>query len=187
MLPVIAIIGRPNVGKSTLFNAITRSRDALVADRPGVTRDRHYGVARIADQPVVVVDTGGLSDDSDPIVRLTSDQARQAIAEADTLLFVVDAREGLNAEDQRIAGELRGTGKPVVLVANKVDGLDADTALVEFHGLGLARVAAVSAATRASPRCPPNAWPRPEPPTRRVLPVCGSPSSAGRTSASPRW
>ena len=148
MLPVIAIIGRPNVGKSTLFNAITRSRDALVADRPGVTRDRHYGVARIADQPVVVVDTGGLSDDSDPIVRLTSDQARQAIAEADTLLFVVDAREGLNAEDQRIAGELRGTGKPVVLVANKVDGLDTDTALVEFHGLGLPRVAAVSAAHR---------------------------------------
>jgi len=148
MLPVIAIVGRPNVGKSTLFNAITRSRDALVADRPGVTRDRHYGMAHAGDQAFVVVDTGGLSTDADPVIRLTSDQARQAISEADALLFVVDAREGLNAEDQRIASELRGVGRPVVLVANKVDGLDPDTALAEFHGLGLTPVVAVSAAHR---------------------------------------
>jgi GTP-binding protein len=148
MLPVMVIVGRPNVGKSTLFNALTRSRDALVADRPGVTRDRHYGVGRAGDRRFVVVDTGGLSTDADPVARLTSSQARRAVAEADTVLLLVDAREGLNAEDQRIAEELRGTGKPLLLVANKVDGLDPDGALAEFHALGLERVVAISAAHR---------------------------------------
>jgi GTP-binding protein len=148
MLPVIAIVGRPNVGKSTLFNALTRSRDALVADRPGVTRDRHYGVGRAGNRRFVVVDTGGLSADADPLARLTSSQARRAVTEADAVLLLVDARDGLNADDQRIAEELRSTGKPLLLVANKVDGLDPDSAVAEFHALGMEPVVAISAAHR---------------------------------------
>ena len=148
MLPVIAIVGRPNVGKSTLFNALTRTRDALVADRPGVTRDRNYGIGRVGERPYVLIDTGGLSNDSDDIVRLTGGQAAAAMEEAHVVLFVVDAREGLNAEDERIAAQLRARGKPVVLVANKTDGLDSASAVVEFHTFGFNSVAAVSAAHR---------------------------------------
>lgn len=148
MLPVIAIVGRPNVGKSTLFNALTRSRDALVADRPGVTRDRNYGLGRIGERRYVLIDTGGLSDAPQGIARLTSDQAHTAIGEADVLLFMVDARAGLNAEDERIAAQLRTTGKPLVLVPNKVDGLDEAAATAEFHALGFDTVAPVSAAHR---------------------------------------
>jgi GTP-binding protein len=148
MLPVIAIVGRPNVGKSTLFNALTRSRDALVADRPGVTRDRNYGLGRIGERRYVLIDTGGLSDAPQGIARLTSDQAHTAIGEADVLLFMVDARAGLNAEDERIAAQLRTTGKPLVLVPNKVDGLDEAAATAEFHALGFDTVAPVSASHR---------------------------------------
>jgi GTP-binding protein len=148
MLPVIAIVGRPNVGKSTLFNALTRSRDALVADRPGVTRDRNYGLGRVGERRYVLIDTGGLSDAPQGIARLTSDQAHTAIGEADVLLFMVDARAGLNAEDERIAAQLRTTGKPLVLVPNKVDGLDEAAATAEFHALGVDTVAPVSASHR---------------------------------------
>jgi GTP-binding protein len=148
MLPVIAIVGRPNVGKSTLFNALTRSRDALVADRPGVTRDRNYGLGRVGERRYVLIDTGGLSDAPQGIARLTADQAHTAIEEADVLLFMVDARAGLNAEDQRIAAQLRVTGKPLVLVPNKVDGLDEATATAEFHALGFDTVTPVSASHR---------------------------------------
>ena len=148
MLPVIAIVGRPNVGKSTLFNALTRSRDALVADRPGVTRDRNYGLGRVGERRYVLIDTGGLSDAPHGIARLTSDQAHTAIGEADVLLFMVDARAGLNAEDERIAAQLRTTGKPLVLVPNKVDGLDEAAATAEFHALGFDTVAPVSASHR---------------------------------------
>jgi len=148
MLPVIAIVGRPNVGKSTLFNALTRTRDALVADRPGVTRDRNYGIGRIGERPYVLIDTGGLSNEADAIVRLTVGQAAAAMEEAHVMLFMVDARQGLNAEDERIAARLRARGKPVVLVANKIDGLDAASAVVEFHTFGFDAVTPVSAAHR---------------------------------------
>ena len=137
MLSTIALVGRPNVGKSTLFNALTRTRDALVADLPGLTRDRRYGYARIAARDVVVVDTGGLADDDEPISRLISEQAAIAIEESDALVLVLDAREGLTGTDQRIADRLRRHGKPILLAANKIDGLDETVAPVEFHALGL--------------------------------------------------
>jgi GTP-binding protein len=136
MLPVITLLGRPNVGKSTLFNRLTRTRDALVADFPGLTRDRQYGVGRIGPGPYLVVDTGGISG-GDGVEVLMERQVRVAIDEADHLLFLVDAREGLTATDHDIATELRRTGKPLTLVANKVDHLDWDLAGAELHALGL--------------------------------------------------
>ena len=111
MLPVVALVGRPNVGKSTLFNVLTRSRDALVADMPGVTRDRHYGVCRSGERPFVVVDTGGLSGVEDAMDVLTAKQVRLAIEEAQVLVFVVDARDGLLPQDYVILNELRRSGK----------------------------------------------------------------------------
>jgi len=137
MIPVIALVGRPNVGKSTLFNRITRTQDALVADFPGLTRDRQYGDGRLGDRPYIVIDTGGLTGDSDDLEGLMARHAWQAVAEADLVLFMVDARAGLTALDETVAGALRRTGKPHILVANKTDGLDAATALAEFHALGL--------------------------------------------------
>ena len=136
MLPVIALVGRPNVGKSTLFNRLTRTRDALVADFPGLTRDRQYGIGRIGPGPYVVVDTGGISG-GDGIESLTEHQVRRAIEDADHLLFLVDARDGTNSTDLEIASQLRRTGKPVTLVANKVDHVDWASALGEFHLLGI--------------------------------------------------
>jgi len=136
MLPVITLVGRPNVGKSTLFNRLTRTRDALVADYPGLTRDRQYGIGRVGPGPYVVVDTGGLSG-GEGVEMLTERQVRMAIDEADHLLFLVDARDGVTAADLDIAAELRRTGKPLTLVANKVDHLDWDTAGAELHALGL--------------------------------------------------
>ncbi len=144
-LPVIALVGRPNVGKSTLFNRLTRTRDALVADRPGLTRDRQYGLGRLGDRPYVVVDTGGLGERDTGVEDLMARQVRAAIAEADQLLFMVDARQGLQPVDQDIADELRRTGKPVTLVVNKVDGLDPLIAAGEFHALGLGVPAAIAA------------------------------------------
>ena len=132
MLPVVAIVGRPNVGKSTLFNALTRTRDALVADMPGVTRDRQYGVSRVGSRPCLLVDTGGLVSNAEGIDYLTARQVHQAIDEAQTVVFVVSARDGRTAEDEEIAAHLRRTGSEVVLVANKVDGLDADLMLADF-------------------------------------------------------
>lgn len=146
MLPVIALVGRPNVGKSTLFNALTRSRDALVADMPGVTRDRHYGVCRIGSRPFVVVDTGGLSGVEEGIDALTAQQVRLAIGEAQVLVFVVDARDGLLPQDRSILDELRRSGKPIIAAINKTDGLDVQDALAEFASFGIAQTLPLSAA-----------------------------------------
>ncbi|WP_018954541.1 ribosome biogenesis GTPase Der [Thioalkalivibrio sulfidiphilus] len=136
MLPVIALVGRPNVGKSTLFNQLTRSRDALVADFPGLTRDRQYGPGRVGGFPYMVVDTGGLSGEAETLDNLMARQTQQAIDESDVVLFLVDGREGLTAADQAIARSLRTQGKKVLLVVNKTDGVDAEQAMAEFHALG---------------------------------------------------
>ncbi|MDN5924525.1 MAG: ribosome biogenesis GTPase Der [Xanthomonadales bacterium] len=146
MLPLVALVGRPNVGKSTLFNALTRRRDALVADLPGVTRDRHYGLCQRGERPFMVIDTGGLSGDDDGIDGLTAQQVRLAIDEAALLVLMVDARDGLLPQDHAIVAELRRSGKPVVLVVNKTDGLDEMTALAEFSALGMASTLPMSAA-----------------------------------------
>ena len=148
MLPALALVGRPNVGKSTLFNALTRTRDALVADLPGLTRDRRYGYARIGGRDVVVVDTGGLADGGDPISKLISDQAALAIEESALLVLVLDARAGLTGADRRIADRLRRSGKPIAVAANKVDGLAEATATVDFHALGLGDPIPIAAAHR---------------------------------------
>jgi GTP-binding protein len=148
VLPVVAIVGRPNVGKSTLFNALTRTRDALVADLPGVTRDRQYGISRVGRRPCLLVDTGGLVPGAEGIEYLTARQVHQAIDEAQAILFVVSARDGLVAADEEIAAVLRRAAKPVVVVANKVDGLDTDTALADFSRLGMGAARAVAAAHR---------------------------------------
>lgn len=146
MLPVVALVGRPNVGKSTLFNVLTRSRDALVADMPGVTRDRHYGVCRSGDRPFVVVDTGGLSGVEEAMDVLTARQVRLAIEEANVLVFVVDAREGLLPQDYIILNELRRSGKPIIAAVNKTDGLEEESVLAEFSAFGVGSILALSAA-----------------------------------------
>ncbi|WLF83168.1 ribosome biogenesis GTPase Der [Moraxella sp. ZY210820] len=136
MKPVIALIGRPNVGKSTLFNQITKSRDALVADFAGLTRDRKYGDATYENKSFIVVDTGGIGESENGIDAYMAEQSKTAIHEADIVIFVVDARAGLLASDEQIARELRTLGKKVFLVANKVDGVHAEAATVEFFKLG---------------------------------------------------
>jgi GTP-binding protein len=146
VLPVVAIVGRPNVGKSTLFNALTRTRDALVADVPGVTRDRQYGISRVGRRPCLLVDTGGLVSQAEGIDYLTARQVHQAIEEAQLVLFVVSARDGLTAEDEQIATLLRKASKEVLLVANKIDGMDEATASVEFTRLGMGDACPVTAA-----------------------------------------
>ncbi len=146
MLPVVALVGRPNVGKSTLYNALTRSRDALVADLPGVTRDRHYGICRLGERPFMVVDTGGLTEREDGIDALTAQQVRVAVDEASVVVLMVDARDGLLPQDRTILDELRRSGKPLVLAVNKTDGLDEDGALAEFARFGLAAMLPLSAA-----------------------------------------
>ena len=139
MLPVVALVGRPNVGKSTLFNVLTRTRDALVADMPGVTRDRHYGFCRLGERHFVLVDTGGLADSDEGLAGLTARQVELAIAEADVVVLVVDARDGLLPTDQAILERLRRTSKPMLLAVNKLDGLDESVALADFARLGVAR------------------------------------------------
>ena len=147
MLPVVALVGRPNVGKSTLFNVMTRSRDALVADLPGVTRDRHYGICRQdSSKPFVIIDTGGLVDDAQGLAAQTAAQVDIAIAEADAILLVVDARDGLLPTDRNIVDRLRRAGKPLILVVNKVDGVDENVVLGEFAALGIESTLPVSAA-----------------------------------------
>jgi len=148
MLPVLVIAGRPNVGKSTLFNCLTRSRDALVANEPGVTRDRLFGFVTIDQHTCLLVDTGGLGAKMDEVARLVSAQAERAVEEADLVLFVVDARDGLTPDDEVVAHWLRRSSRDVILVANKVDGLDPDVAQSEFHALGFDESIAVSAAHR---------------------------------------
>jgi GTPase len=145
MLPVIALVGRPNVGKSTLFNYLTRSRDALVADFPGLTRDRQYGRVKRGSRDCLVVDTGGIVEGSRGIDDLAVRQVDIAIEEADLILFLVDAREGLSASDQTIAQQLRKTNKPVLLVINKIDGIDANLAGAEFHTMGLGETVSIAA------------------------------------------
>jgi len=146
VLPVIALVGRPNVGKSTLFNRLTRSRDALVADQPGLTRDRQYGIGKIGNRAYLVVDTGGIADEADGIDALMLDQVQQAIDEADHVLFLLDAREGFNPGDEQVADKLRRTGKPILPVVNKSEGIDKNIAIAEFHALGLGEPRSISAA-----------------------------------------
>ncbi len=146
MLPVVALVGRPNVGKSTLFNRLTRTRDALVADFPGLTRDRKYGSANYEKYQFIVVDTGGINGDEEGIDFEMARQSLLAIDEADVVLFLVDARAGMTSADQAIAQHLRTQEKKVFLVANKVDGIDADSETAEFYGLGLGEVHKVAAA-----------------------------------------
>ena len=147
MKPVIALVGRPNVGKSTLFNRLTKSRDAIVADFAGLTRDRHYGQGRLGNREYIVIDTGGFEPTAESgIFKEMAKQTRQAVAEADVVIFVVDARDGLSAQDHDIANYLRRLGKPTLLVANKAEGMRASTQLAEFYELGLGEVIPVSAA-----------------------------------------
>jgi GTP-binding protein len=146
MLPVVALVGRPNVGKSTLFNRLTRTRDALVADFPGLTRDRKYGQAKIDEQEFIVIDTGGITGDEQGIDALMAGQSLQAMEEADAVLFLVDARAGMTVADEAIAEHLRKQEKKVFLVANKIDGIDADSVCGEFYALGLGEVYQIAAA-----------------------------------------
>ena len=149
MLPLVALVGRPNVGKSTLFNALTRSRDALVHDEPGVTRDRNYGVCRLEpDRPFLLVDTGGIAGEEEGLAGATARQARGAAGEADLVLFVVDGREGASALDDEILSWLRKLARPTLLVINKIDGTNEDAVRAEFARYGFADVLAVSAAHR---------------------------------------
>ncbi|HHU93956.1 MAG TPA: ribosome biogenesis GTPase Der [Alcaligenaceae bacterium] len=144
--PVVTIVGRANVGKSTLFNRLTRSRQALVADFPGLTRDRHYGEGRMGSRPYLIVDTGGFEPVvKDGIVREMARQTEQAIAESDVIIFLVDAREGLNRLDFDIANLLRRSGQPVLLAINKAEGMRYGTAGLEFHELGLGEAHLISA------------------------------------------
>lgn len=146
MKPVIALVGRPNVGKSTLFNRLTQSRDAIVADFSGLTRDRHYGLARFNGQELMVIDTGGFEPETATgIVREMAKQTQQAVAEADVIVFVVDARAGISAQDHDIAQYLRPLGKPIVLALNKSEGLQ-EGFQGEFYELGLGKPVAIAAA-----------------------------------------
>ena len=147
MKPVIALIGRPNVGKSTLFNRLTRSRDALVADLPGLTRDRHYGEGRIGDRPFLVIDTGGFEPVAkEGIVHEMAKQTRQAIVEADVVVFIVDGRQGLTPHDKTITDFLRKSGRQVMLVVNKSEGMKYTSVTADFYELGLGDPYVISAA-----------------------------------------
>ena len=147
MIPVLALVGRPNVGKSTLFNRMTKSRDAIVADYAGLTRDRHYGQGRLGHHEYIVIDTGGFEPDaSTGIYKEMAKQTQQAVAESDVVIFVVDARAGLSAQDHDIAKYLRRIGKPCLLVANKSEGMREGIQSGEFYELGLGDVLSISAA-----------------------------------------
>ena len=145
MKPVIALVGRPNVGKSTLFNCLTRSRDALVADQPGLTRDRKYGEGSFDGVDFIVIDTGGLSNEANALDELMAGQVWLAINEADIVLFLTDARDGLLPGDEEIASRLRRCNKPISLVVNKIDGVDPDVALSDFFTLGFGEPISISA------------------------------------------
>ncbi len=147
MLPTLVLVGRPNVGKSTLFNRLTRSRDALVADQPGLTRDRHYGRGRVGERPYLVVDTGGLEPVAkDGIMYEMARQSRQAVDEADIVLFLVDGRAGCTPQDLIIATQLRKTGKPILLLVNKAEGMARARVTAEFFELGLGEPYPISSA-----------------------------------------
>ena len=147
MKPTIVIVGRPNVGKSTLFNRLTKTRDALVADIPGLTRDRHYGHGKLGSKPYLVVDTGGFEPlATDGIMQEMARQAEQAIAEADSVIFLVDGRTGITALDKEIANKLRKAARPVVVAVNKAEGMNEGIVIADFHELGLGEPVAISAA-----------------------------------------
>jgi GTP-binding protein len=146
MLPVLALVGRPNVGKSTLFNVLTRTRDALVADLPGLTRDRKYGYGRIGNKPFIVVDTGGLVAEAEGVEELMARQTLRAMEDADRILFMVDAREGCTPSDMFVAQLLRKLGKTIVLVLNKAEGLESASAGADFYQLGFGDPQAISSA-----------------------------------------
>lgn len=147
MKPVIALVGRPNVGKSTLFNRLTRSRDALVADLPGLTRDRHYGEGRIGERPFLVIDTGGFEPVAkEGIMHEMAKQTKQAVAEADVVVFIVDGRQGLTPHDKTITDFLRKSGRPVMLVVNKAEGMKYTSVTADFYELGLGDPYVISAA-----------------------------------------
>jgi GTP-binding protein len=150
--PVVVIVGRPNVGKSTLFNRLTRRASALVADQPGLTRDRQYGEGKVGDRPYWIVDTGGVVEglhgggESATLADLVRRQTRQALAEADAVILLTDARSGIHPLDRQIADDLRRFGKPIFVAVNKAEGMPAETAVAEFYALGLGEPVAVSAA-----------------------------------------
>src|SRR6266567_2536050 len=147
MLPTLVLVGRPNVGKSTLFNRLTASRAALVADFPGLTRDRHYGRGRLGDRPYLVVDTGGFEPKAKTgIMQAMAAQTRTAIAEADAVIFLTDGREGVTGEDRTIADLLRRSGRPVVVAVNKTEGIAPERATAEFHELALGDPVPISSA-----------------------------------------
>ena len=147
MLPTLVLVGRPNVGKSTLFNRLTRSRDALVADMPGLTRDRHYGRGRVGERPFLVVDTGGLEPVAkEGILHEMAKQTRQAVDEADMVLFIVDGRDGVTPQDRIIATQLRKTGRPLLLLVNKAEGMQSARVTADFHELGLGTPIPISSA-----------------------------------------
>ncbi len=147
MKPVIALVGRPNVGKSTLFNRLTRSRDALVADLPGLTRDRHYGEGRVGERPFLVIDTGGFEPVAkEGIMHEMAKQTKQAVAEADVVIFIVDGRQGLTPHDKTITDFLRKSGRSVMLVVNKAEGMKYTTVTADFYELGMGDPYVISAA-----------------------------------------
>jgi GTP-binding protein len=186
MIPTLVLVGRPNVGKSTLFNRLTRSRDALVADQPGLTRDRHYGRGRLGAQPFIVVDTGGLEAGvREGIFREMARQTMQAVAEADAVLFLVDGRAGVSAQDREIAQALRRSGRPLWLAVNKTEGRARDAVAGEFHELGLGEPVPISAAhgdnvialleAALAPFAAPAQAPEPQPAGTRIA-VVGRPN-----------
>ena len=145
MLPIVALVGRPNVGKSTLFNTLTGTRDAIVSDVPGVTRDRQYGFGRVGSIGFIVIDTGGLIENPTGLDAQMRVQTERAVAEADRIVFITDARSGLTPQDELIARELRRAGKPITLAVNKAEGLEESLAGAEFHALGVGEPLAISA------------------------------------------
>lgn len=148
-LPVVALVGRPNVGKSTLFNALTRSRDSLVSDMPGLTRDRNYGVAMLGERLCRIIDTGGLLREEEAEIDFRVDsQARAAMDEADVVVLVLDGRDGLNGVDEQIAAELRRLDKPLLVAVNKTDFADPDLIMADFYALGLGNMVAIAAEHR---------------------------------------
>ncbi len=146
MLPVIAIVGRPNVGKSTLFNILTHTRDALVADLPGLTRDRQYGMIELEESEAILIDTGGLLGDEGNLSELMNSQVESAISESHLILFVVDAKGGVMDDDKKILKSLRNTNKPIFLLVNKIDGQDENVAVLDFYQMGLESILPISAA-----------------------------------------